>query len=52
MARLIKETPILEGKDATIFLDNMQNVQKVSKVELEKIQKSYQAFKSIAKFQC
>jgi hypothetical protein len=52
MARPIKETPILEGKDATQFLNNMQNVQKSSKSEMERIQKSYQSFKSIAKFEC
>jgi hypothetical protein len=52
MARPIKETPVLEGKDATQFLSNMHNVQKSNKSEVEKIQKSYQLFKSIAKFEC
>ena len=50
MARPIKETPILKGKDAERFLRLMDEVQPVSKEELEKMRKDYEYFMSIATF--
>jgi len=42
MARQIKETPILKGKDAVAFLDSQKNAKKtISKGELERINDNY-----------
>ena len=50
MAKPIKETPFLSGKDAKIFVEENINVHKVSKEEKEKIMRSYKALKDIAQF--
>jgi hypothetical protein len=44
MARPIKDTPDLKGKDARRFFDKMDNVQKVSPEELARIKKSASKF--------
>ncbi len=44
MARPIKDTPDLKGKDARRFFDKMDNVQKVSPEELARIKKSASRF--------
>lgn len=51
MARPIKETPTLRGKDAERFLRLMEEVQPVSKEEMERIKKNYEYIKSIATYQ-
>ncbi len=51
MARPIKETPTLKGKDAERFLRLMDEVQPVSKEEMERIKKNYEYIKSIATYQ-
>lgn len=50
MSRPIEETPILKGKDAKIFMENMKNPRKVSIAELERMRKNYLALKAIEKF--
>ena len=50
MARPIKETPTLRGKDAERFLRLMDELKPVSKEELEKIRADYEFIKSIATF--
>ena len=50
MARPIKETPILKGKDAERFLRLMDEMEPVSKEELERIKRNYQQLMSIADF--
>ncbi len=52
MAKLIKETPILKGKDARRFWHNLQNAieNPISKVERDKIKESYDRIRSIATF--
>jgi len=49
MAKLIKETPILRGKDAMRFMDAMKENKKVSPEELSKIKVDYERIKSILK---
>jgi hypothetical protein len=50
MARPIKDTPTLTGKDAKRFREAMENVKPVSKERMEEIKSSYELFKSIATF--
>jgi hypothetical protein len=50
MARDIKPTPVIRGKDAKRFREAMENLQPFSKEELEEQKKAYEWFKSIAKF--
>ena len=50
MARPIKETPTLKGKDAERFLRLMDEVKPVSREEMERIRKDYEYIKSIAQF--
>ena len=50
MARPIKETPILRGKDAEQFVDRMANVGRASAEEIEEARKAYEAFKTISTF--
>lgn len=50
MAKPIKETPFLSGKDAKDFVKENRDVVKVSKEEKEEIRASYHALKSIAQF--
>lgn len=51
MARPIKETPVLTGKDARRFEKRLQAVKPVSKEEISRINKSYAIFKKIATFE-
>lgn len=48
MAKPIKLTPTLRGKDAERFLRLMDEMKPVSKEELERIRKDYEYIKSIA----
>jgi uncharacterized protein YktA (UPF0223 family) len=52
MARPIKETPVLTGKDAIIFMEDMENAktQKVSIEERKRIMDNYKKFKAITNF--
>lgn len=50
MARPIKETPVLRGKDAKKFANRMANHAPVSKAEKEEARKAYEAFKAISTF--
>jgi hypothetical protein len=44
MARPIKETPVLRGKDAERFFDRMENAKPVSAEEIARIKKSASKF--------
>ena len=50
MARPIKETPVLRGKDAENFAKRMTNPAPVCKSEKEAARKAYEAFKAISTF--
>jgi hypothetical protein len=50
MARPIKDTPIIKGKDAKRFREAIANVKTVSKEEREEQRKAYEWVKSIATF--
>ena len=50
MARPIKATPVLEGKDAERFLRLMNEPRPISKEEREKMEKDYEFMMSIATF--
>jgi hypothetical protein len=50
MARPIKETPVLTGKDAKTFAEKMANIKPESKEEIEAAKKVYDKFKAIASF--
>lgn len=50
MARPIKETPVLTGKDAEKFAKRMANPASVSNAEKEAARKAYEAFKAISTF--
>lgn len=50
MARPIKETPVLRGKDAERFAKRMANPAPVSIAEKEAARKAYEAFKAISTF--
>ena len=50
MARPIKETPILTGKDAERFVKRMNEKRTVSDKEIERVKKNYEYILSIAKF--
>ena len=50
MARPIKETPVLRGKDAVEFARRMANPAPVSKEEKEAAREAYEAFKAISTF--
>lgn len=51
MARPIKETPIVKGKDAEIFAERTANPAPVSMSEKKAALKAYEAFKAISTFQ-
>lgn len=53
MAKPIKETPILRGKDAERFKsDTKRNeTSSVSRAEYERVRDSYEAMRKIAKFE-
>jgi ribosomal protein L7/L12 len=52
MARPIKETPILKGKDAKKFMEQMDKLSRapVSKKERDAIRENYEKIHKIAKF--
>lgn len=50
MARPIKETPVLMGRDADNFAKRMANPTPVSKSDKEAARKAYEAFKAISTF--
>lgn len=50
MARPIKETPVLIGKDAKVFEKRFKSVKPVSEEELNRLRESYKIFKKIATF--
>ncbi len=50
MARPIKETPILTGKDTERFVKRMNEKRTVSDIEIERVKKNYEYILSIAKF--
>ncbi len=51
MARPIKETPVLRGKDAERFAKEIANPTPVSQGEKDAARKAYEAFKAISTFQ-
>jgi hypothetical protein len=50
MARPIKETPVVSGKDAEAFAKRMENVGHASEKQMEEARKAYEAFKAISNF--
>ncbi|MCL2281740.1 MAG: hypothetical protein FWC26_00295 [Fibromonadales bacterium] len=50
MARPIKETPTISGKDSIRFQEAMDNLVPFSEERKERMRKSYEFFKSIATF--
>ncbi|MDR3268566.1 MAG: hypothetical protein LBT83_05825 [Tannerella sp.] len=50
MARPIKDTPVLTGKDAQRFTEAIENVKPVSKEIREEMKKAYELSKSRATF--
>ena len=50
MARPIKETPVLTGKDAERFEERMATVGRASAKEIEEARKVYESFKAISTF--
>jgi hypothetical protein len=50
MARPIKETPVLKGRDARRFAAKIANPVPISKEEREKMEKIYQEVVKISKF--
>ncbi|EFR55859.1 hypothetical protein BFAG_04558 [Bacteroides fragilis 3_1_12] len=50
MARPIKETPVITGKDTKRFAEKMVNLKPESKEEKESAKKVYEKFKAIASF--
>jgi len=52
MARPIKETPALHGKDARRFTERLSNPPQVSKEEVRRAQSVYQAVSQRGGIQC
>ena len=50
MARPIKETPILYGKDAERFIREMEHVKPASEEEKKRVRASYEKIKKLATF--
>lgn len=50
MARPIKETPVLTGRDAEIFAKRTANPNPVTEAEKKAARKAYEAFKAISTF--
>jgi hypothetical protein len=50
MAKPIKETPFLYGKDANTFVKENKEVKKASEKEKEEISKNYQKLMKLAAF--
>ncbi len=51
MARPIKETPILRGKDAERFVREIEKPNKISCESVNRIKENFSKLKSIAQFQ-
>ncbi|MDE5555920.1 MAG: hypothetical protein K2J10_12165 [Muribaculaceae bacterium] len=51
MARPIKETPVLKGKDAVRFAERTANPAPVSEAEKDAARKAYETLKAISTFQ-
>jgi hypothetical protein len=50
MARPIKETPVLKGKDAIRFAEKIANPAPISQSEKDAAREAYEAFKAISTF--
>lgn len=50
MARPIKETPVLKGKDAERFVENNKIVTRESGAAKKRINENYKALKGISRF--
>lgn len=50
MAKPIKETPVLSGKDSKRFTEKMALIKPESKEEKQKAKEVFEQFKSIANF--
>ena len=50
MAKPIKETPVLTGKDAKHFSEKIANIKPASKEEKEAAKNAFEKFKAIASF--
>ena len=50
MAKPIKETPFLKGKDAETFILDTKKPEKVSKEVKERMKENFSKFNAIAKF--
>jgi hypothetical protein len=52
MAKPIKETPVLKGKDAKLFIKNMtaSETQKIDLVARERIKSNYNKLNAISQF--
>ena len=52
MAKPIKETPVLSGKDAVVFMQDMENAKthKAPPEERKRIMDNYKKFKAITNF--
>lgn len=50
MAKPIKETPVLYGRDAERFVKNNRELKKISSEDRKIIQKNYEDLRSIASF--
>lgn len=51
MAKPIKDTPVLRGRDAAVFIKKMEEVIPISKQEKDKQKEVYEQFKKIANFE-
>jgi len=50
MAKPIKETPFLSGKDARVFIEKNKEVKRISEKERHEITQNYEALISISEF--
>lgn len=50
MAKPIKETPVLTGKDAEVFIKNADNVVRINAQERARIRENFARLQAIAKF--
>lgn len=50
MAKPIKDTPVLYGKDADLFVKDNKEVKKVSLEEKEEIKEDYETLMNLAEF--
>lgn len=52
MARQIKETPVLTGKDAVVFIERQQSQKskRITKTERERIKANFEKLNAMAQF--